>query len=76
MEVVGQAGTGLAALDLVRQRMPNVILMDISMPDMNGMEATRLILRESPQTRVIDLSVHAATRLISESCIEPPIRLA
>jgi DNA-binding NarL/FixJ family response regulator len=66
IEVVGQVGTGLAALEKARELMPNVVLMDISMPDMNGMEATRLILRESPQTKVIALSMHSAKRYVRE----------
>ena len=66
MEVVGQAGTGLTAMEMARQLMPNVILMDISMPDMNGMEATRLILREAPQLKVIALSMHSAKRYVRE----------
>jgi two-component system response regulator NreC len=66
MEVVGQVGTGLAALEKTRELMPNVVLMDISMPDMNGMEATRLILRESPQMKVIALSMHSAKRYVRE----------
>lgn len=66
MEVVGQAGTGLTAMEMARDLMPNVVLMDISMPDMNGMEATRLILRESPQLKVIALSMHSAKRYVRE----------
>ena len=52
MEVVGQATDGHSAVQLTRELSPNVVLMDVSMPDLNGIEATREIVRESPGTRV------------------------
>jgi len=66
MEVVGQAGDGRAAVELAKKLTPNVVLMDVSMPYLNGIEATREILRESPETRVIALSMHSAKRYVRE----------
>lgn len=56
-EVVGQAGNGLEAVQGVRQLHPDLVLLDLSMPQMGGLEALRLIKAESPQTRVVVLTV-------------------
>ena len=66
MEVVGQASDGHSAVDMARQLAPNVVLMDVSMPALNGIEATRAVLRESPGSRVIALSMHSAKRYVRE----------
>jgi signal transduction histidine kinase len=58
LEVVGEAGTGTAAVALARQLTPEVVLMDINMPEMNGIEATRTIHAAFPAMRVIGLSMH------------------
>jgi PAS domain S-box-containing protein len=58
LEVVGEAADGAMAVALARQAHPDVILMDITMPQMNGVEATRLITAEMPNVRVIGLSMH------------------
>lgn len=57
MLIVGEAGNGLEALDLAKKVQPDVILMDISMPEMNGIEATRLIHQKYPDIRIIGLSM-------------------
>jgi len=66
IEVVGQAGDGLAAVDLVRKLKPHVIVMDIGMPELNGMEATRRITREVPEVKVIGLSMHSSDKYVRE----------
>ena len=56
--VVGEAEDGATAIKLARQTTPDVVLMDISMPGMNGVEATRLICAEHPDIKVIGLSMY------------------
>lgn len=57
-EVVGEAGTGRDAVELAAKLQPDVIVMDVSMPDLNGIEATRRIPAVSPRSRVLALSMH------------------
>jgi PAS domain S-box-containing protein len=57
LEVVGEASDGLIAVDKARRLAPDIILMDLSMPNLNGVEATRIIRRDMPETRVIGLSM-------------------
>ena len=57
MEVVGEAGDGLEALVKASELKPNLILMDIQMPGANGIETTRLIKRDLPQTTIVMLTV-------------------
>lgn len=56
--VVGEAGDGREALRLVGQHRPDVVLMDISMPDLNGLDAAAHLVREFPDVRVLVLSMH------------------
>ena len=59
MEVVGEAETGREAVLLTRRHRPDVIIMDISMPDLNGMDATILCMEAVPEVKVIALSMHS-----------------
>ena len=57
-EVVAEAGDGQEALDLITQLQPNIVLMDISMPKLNGLEVTRRMVKQFPDVRIIMLSMH------------------
>jgi len=64
MEVVGEAGDGREALELVRQLTPDIVVMDVTMPNLNGIDATRQINREFPKVKVTALSVHSNTMFV------------
>ena len=58
MEVVGEAGNGREAVQCAADLKPDVIVMDVAMPELNGIEATRRINEEAPHSRVLALSMH------------------
>lgn len=64
--VVGEAENGRAAWELVRRAAPHVLLMDVGMPDMNGVEATRRIHAEFPAVRILALTMHADRQYLQE----------
>jgi two-component system response regulator NreC len=64
MEVVGEADNGWATVEMARKLRPDVVLMDVSMPVLNGIEATRQIKAELPETKVLALSVHAKREFV------------
>lgn len=66
MNVVGEAGDGQSTFRMIRDVHPDVIIMDISMPDLNGIEATRQILAENPDVKILALSMHSDRRYVSQ----------
>ncbi len=64
LKVVGEAGDGQVAIELVREKQPEVVVMDITMPNLNGIETTRQILEEFPSTKVVALSIHSGKRFV------------
>lgn len=66
MEIVGEAEDGRKALELVRELEPDIVVMDISMPNLNGVDATRQIIREHPKVKVIALSMHSSSMFVAD----------
>lgn len=64
LEVVGEAEDGRATVRLVRETLPQVVIMDVAMPDLNGIEATRQIVNAFPEVKVIALSMYADRRFV------------
>jgi len=65
-EVTGEASDGREAVDKVKSLRPDVSVVDVGMPGLNGLEATRQMLRNDPQTRVLILTMHESDPLIRE----------
>lgn len=66
MEVVGEAGDGREAIAVAAETLPDLVIMDITMPNLNGIEATRMLKEQQPNLRVIALSGHSERRLVVE----------
>ena len=67
MEVVGEAGDGLQLLEMVEKLQPQVVLMDIAMPGLNGLEATGRLIKAWPSTRVLILSMHQNAEYVRQA---------
>jgi DNA-binding NarL/FixJ family response regulator len=66
MEVVAEAQEGRDAVRLARELVPDIVIMDVSMPDLNGMEAARQITGELPNVKIIALSMHSDALFVTE----------
>jgi DNA-binding NarL/FixJ family response regulator len=66
MEVLGEAGNGREAVELGEKLQPDVAIMDVTMPELNGIEATRRLATCSPRTRVLALSMHKDSAYVRE----------
>jgi DNA-binding NarL/FixJ family response regulator len=67
MEVVGEAGDGEESIQLARELHPQVVVMDCALPGMNGLEATRRIIHDSPNTSVLMLSMHSENTWVRQA---------
>ena len=67
MEIVGEAGNGREALELAAKLKPDVVVMDVAMPELNGIEATRRMAENAPHARVLALSMHKDSVYVRET---------
>jgi DNA-binding NarL/FixJ family response regulator len=65
-QIVAEAADGREAIRAVKQHRPNVVVMDVSLPDLNGLEATRQIVKDFPETEVVILTMHQSEQLMRE----------
>jgi len=66
MEVIGEAGDGREAVEKTRELKPDLVLLDIGMPNLNGIDAARQILANSPATHILILTMHYSQQVVSE----------
>jgi DNA-binding NarL/FixJ family response regulator len=66
VEVVGEAEDGNTAVEMASRLIPDVVIMDVTMPNLNGVDATRAIVRNCPNTKVIALSMHTEKTIVHE----------
>ena len=66
LEIVGEAGNGREAVDLAASLRPDVVVMDVTMPELNGIEATRRLTADNPHVRVVALSMHKDSVYVRE----------
>src|SRR5438105_7991357 len=65
-EICGEANDGREALEKAQKLKPDVVILDIGMPSLNGLEATRQILKSNPQTKVLILTLHDSDQVVRE----------
>ncbi len=66
VEVVGQAGDGRTAVALVQKLQPDIVIMDIGMPNLNGIDATQQMLAENPHLKILALSTHSDAWMVAK----------
>src|ERR1700731_1285887 len=66
MEISGEAGNGREAVELAEKLHPDVVVMDVAMPELNGIEATRRLYASAPRTRILALSMHKDSVYVRE----------
>lgn len=67
IEVVGEAGDGRTAVELAQRTQPHVVVMDVALPELNGIEATRQLTKRAPNIRVLMLTMHADDVYVRQS---------
>ena len=65
MQVAGEAAEGRCAVRLIKDISPDVVIMDVTLPELNGIEATRQVIANAPGVKVIGLSVHTDQRFVA-----------
>src|SRR5688572_22017408 len=65
-EVVAEAETGREAVEVVTRLQPDIVIIDLSLPELNGLDATRQIVKESPRTQVLMLTMHHSEELVRD----------
>jgi DNA-binding NarL/FixJ family response regulator len=66
-EIAGEATTGREAVELAKQLQPDIVVMDLSLPELSGLDATRHILKESPRSEIVVLTMHHSEELAREA---------
>src|SRR5260221_2304043 len=66
LQGIAQADNGRSTVQLAKELRPDIVIMDISMPDLNGIQATAQILQDAPSTKIIALSMHSDKKYVSE----------
>jgi DNA-binding NarL/FixJ family response regulator len=66
LDVVGQASDGRMAIEMVRELRPDIVIMDIGMPNLNGIEATRQMITENPHLKIMALSTHSDGSVVAK----------
>ncbi len=66
MQIIGEAGNGKEAVEMTEKLLPDVIVMDVAMPELNGIEATRKIIAALPRSRILALSMHKDSVYVRE----------